>query len=203
MKKLTNIQSTLKAPKGNFNSFGKYKYRSCEDILEALKPLLAEHSCVVTLSDEIVQIWERYYIKATATLLDCESGETQSTTAFAREELEKKGMDSSQITWSASSYARKYALNGLFAIDDGVDADKTNTHGKNKKSDSEDWPTSIDQVFPSSKPVFDSDKFASFKTWAEGKSKAEILEKYKEITDKYTIDSVILMDLEQFTSSLS
>ena len=93
MKKLTNIQSTLKAPKGNFNSFGKYKYRSCEDILEALKPLLAEHSCVVTLSDEIVQIWERYYIKATATLLDCESGETQSTTAFAREELEKKGMD--------------------------------------------------------------------------------------------------------------
>ena len=196
MKKLTNIQSTLKAPKGNFNSFGKYKYRSCEDILEALKPLLAEHSCVVTLSDEIVQIWERYYIKATATLLDCESGETQSTTAFAREELEKKGMDSSQITGSASSYARKYALNGLFAIDDGVDADKTNTHGKKAE------PTTIDQVFPD-KPVFDSDKFASFKTWTERKSKAEILEKYKEITDKYTIDSVILMDLEQFTSSLS
>lgn len=196
MKKLTNIQSTLKAPKGNFNSFGKYKYRSCEDILEALKPLLAEHSCVVTLSDEIVQIWERYYIKATATLLDCESGETQSTTAFAREELEKKGMDSSQITGSASSYARKYALNGLFAIDDGVDADKTNTHGKKAE------PATIDQVFPD-KPVFDSDKFASFKTWTEGKSKAEILEKYKEITDKYTIDSVILMDLEQFTLSLS
>ena len=105
-------------------------------------------------------------------------------------------MDSSQITGSASSYARKYALNGLFAIDDGVDADKTNTHGKKAE------PATIDQVFPDN-PVFDSDKFASFKTWAEGKSKAEILEKYKEISDKYTIDSVILMDLEQFTSSLS
>lgn len=105
-------------------------------------------------------------------------------------------MDSSQITGSASSYARKYALNGLFAIDDGVDADKTNTHGKKAE------PATLDQVFPD-KPVFDSDKFASFKTWTEGKSKAEILEKYKEITDKYTIDSVILMDLEQFTSSLS
>ena len=200
MKKLTNIQSTLKAPKGNFNSFGKYKYRSCEDILEALKPLLAEHSCVVTLSDEIVQIWERYYIKATATLLDCESGETQSTTAFAREELEKKGMDSSQITGSASSYARKYALNGLFAIDDGVDADKTNTHGKNKKSDSEDWSTSIDQVFPSPKPVFDSDKFASFESWAIGKTQDEVIAKINEIKEKYSLSDVMVMDLEEFSS---
>ncbi len=196
MKKLTNIQSTLKAPKGNFNSFGKYKYRSCEDILEALKPLLAEHSCVVTLSDEIVQIWERYYIKATATLLDCESGETQSTTAFAREELEKKGMDSSQITWSASSYARKYALNGLFAIDDGVDADKTNTHGKKAE------PATIDQVFPD-KPVFDSDKFASFESRAIGKTQDEVIAKINEIKEKYSLSDVMVMDLEQFTSSLS
>lgn len=193
MKKLTNIQSTLKAPKGNFNSFGKYKYRSCEDILEALKPLLAEHSCVVTLSDEIVQIWERYYIKAMATLLDCESGETQSTTAFAREELEKKGMDSSQITGSASSYARKYALNGLFAIDDGVDADKTNTHGKKAE------PATIDQVFPD-KPVFDSDKFASFESWAIGKTQDEVIAKINEIKEKYSLSDVMVMDLEEFSS---
>lgn len=196
MKKLTKIQSTLKAPKGNFNSFGKYKYRSCEDILEALKPLLAEQGCVVTLSDEIVQIWERYYIKATATLLDCESGETQSTTAFAREELEKKGMDSSQITGSASSYARKYALNGLFAIDDGVDADKTNTHGKKAE------PATIDQVFPD-KPVFDSDKFASFESRAIGKTQDEVIAKINEIKEKYSLSDVMVMDLEQFTSSLS
>lgn len=196
MKKLTKIQSNLKAPKGNFNSFGKYKYRSCEDILEALKPLLEEHSCVVTLSDEIVQIWERYYIKATATLLDCESGETQSTTAFAREELEKKGMDSSQITGSASSYARKYALNGLFAIDDGVDADKTNTHGKKAE------PATIDQVFPD-KPVFDSDKFASFESRAIGKTQDEVIAKINEIKEKYSLSDVMVMDLEQFTSSLS
>lgn len=193
MKKLTKIQSTLKAPKGNFNNFGKYKYRSCEDILEALKPLLAELSCVVTLSDEIVQIGERYYIKATATLLDCESGETQSTTAFAREELEKKGMDSSQITGSASSYARKYALNGLFAIDDGVDADKTNTHGKKAE------PATLDQVFPN-KPVFDSDKFASFKTWTEGKSKDEVIAKINEIKEKYSLSDIMVMDLEEFSA---
>ena len=196
MKKLTNIQSNLKAPKGNFNSFGKYKYRSCEDILEALKPLLVEQGCVVTLSDEIVQIWERYYIKATATLLDCESGETQSTTAFAREELEKKGMDSSQITGSASSYARKYALNGLFAIDDGVDADKTNTHGKKAE------PATIDQVFPD-KPVFDSDKFASFESRTIGKTQDEVIAKINEIKEKYSLSDVMVMDLEQFTSSLS
>lgn len=164
--------------------------------MEALKPLLAEHSCVVTLSDEIVQIWERYYIKATATLLDCESGETQSTTAFAREELEKKGMDSSQITWSASSYARKYALNGLFAIDDGVDADKTNTHGKKAE------PATIDQVFPD-KPVFDSDKFASFESRAIGKTQDEVIAKINEIKEKYSLSDVMVMDLEQFTSSLS
>ena len=193
MKKLTEIQSTLKAPKGNFNNFGKYKYRSCEDILEALKPLLAELSCVVTLSDEIVQIGERYYIKATATLLDCESGETQSTTAFAREELEKKGMDSSQITGSASSYARKYALNGLFAIDDGVDADKTNTHGKKAE------PATIDQVFPD-KPVFDSDKFASFESWAIGKTQDEVIAKINEIKEKYSLSDVMVMDLEEFSS---
>ncbi len=119
---LLKIQEELKAPKGQYNSFGKYNYRSCEDILEAVKPLLQEHGCVLTLSDDIVQVGERYYVKANATITTA-SGESMTVTAFARESLDKKGMDDSQITGTASSYARKYALNGLFLIDDTKDAD--------------------------------------------------------------------------------
>lgn len=121
MNKLVKIQSELKAPKGNYNSFGKYKYRSCEDILEAVKPLLARENCTLTLQDDVILIGDRFYIKATASITD--GSETVSTTAFARESNEKKGMDDSQITGTASSYARKYALNGLFLIDDTKDAD--------------------------------------------------------------------------------
>lgn len=127
--KLVLIQTRLKAPKGQYNSFGKYHYRSCEDILEAVKPLLAEAKAALTITDRIVQIGDRYYVEATATLRDTESADTISNTASAREDEEKKGMDGSQITGAASSYARKYALNGLFAIDDTKDADSTNTHG--------------------------------------------------------------------------
>ena len=126
MKELQIIQSKLKAPKGNYNSFGKYKYRSAEDILEAVKPLLNEENCVLTLSDEIVSIGDRYYIKATCRLMNSE-GQVIETSALAREEETKKGMDASQITGTASSYARKYALNGLFCIDDTKDADALNT----------------------------------------------------------------------------
>lgn len=126
MKELQVIQSKLKAPKGNYNSFGKYKYRSAEDILEAVKPLLNEENCVLTLSDEIVQVGDRYYIKATCTLVNSD-GQIVVTSALAREEETKKGMDASQITGTASSYARKYALNGLFCIDDTKDADALNT----------------------------------------------------------------------------
>lgn len=118
---LQQIQSELKAPKGQFNSFGGYKYRSCEDILEALKPVLAKYQAAVILSDEIIQLGERWYVKATATL-KTKDGDL-SVSAFAREPLAKKGMDESQITGAASSYARKYALNGLFGIDDTKDAD--------------------------------------------------------------------------------
>jgi hypothetical protein len=121
MKKLTEVQRNLKANKSKFNSFGKYRYRSCEDILEAVKPLLEGMTLVI--SDEIVLVGDRYYIKATATLKDVETGETESSTAYAREALDKKGMDESQITGTASSYARKYALNGLLCIDDTKDAD--------------------------------------------------------------------------------
>ena len=121
--KLAAIQSELKAPKGQYNSFGKYRYRSCEDILEAVKPIQSKYQCVTSLSDEIVQIGDRYYVKATATLHDTLSESDITNTAYAREDAEKKGMDGSQITGTSSSYARKYALNGLFLIDDTKDAD--------------------------------------------------------------------------------
>lgn len=122
MKELIAIQSELKAPKSQYNSFGEYKYRSCEDILEAVKPLLKAHECVLNLCDDIVAVGDRYYVKATARITNT-SGEIETATAFAREDLGKKGMDVSQITGTASSYARKYALNGLFCIDDTKDAD--------------------------------------------------------------------------------
>ena len=129
--KLLGIQASLKAPKGQTNKFGGYKYRSCEDILTALKPLLGEWECLIVISDEIIQVGERVYVKATAELLDInDPNSVVSATGFAREAPVKKGMDDAQITGSASSYARKYALNGLFAIDDVKDADATNDHGK-------------------------------------------------------------------------
>lgn len=131
--KILNIQSELKAPKGQYNSFGKYKYRSCEDILEAVKPLLKENNLIMNITDELVYIGERYYIKATAVISDIESGEQFINTAYAREEDTKKGMDGSQITGTASSYARKYALNGLFLIDDTKDADTDEYHEQNNK----------------------------------------------------------------------
>ena len=128
---LSSIQKSLKAPKNQYNKFGGYNYRSCEDILEALKPITADLGAAVTIEDEVVLVGDRFYIKATATLHFEE--ETLSVSAFAREAESKKGMDESQITGATSSYARKYALNGLFAIDDNKDADSTNTHGKDEK----------------------------------------------------------------------
>lgn len=165
---LLAVQRDLKAPKGQFNSFGKYKYRSCEDIVEAVKPLLNANGLILTMSDDVVEVGNyahkkitgddvvevnsrRIYIKATATVIDIVTGDKIEVTAMAREPEEKKGMDSSQITGTASSYARKYALNGLFAIDDTKDADtdaytaqtsqnapqatKTQTKGKYMASD--------------------------------------------------------------------
>ena len=129
--KLLYIQQNLKAPKGQMNKFGGYKYRSCEDIFEAVKPLLKEQELTLQTTDELVQIGERYYIKATALLTD--GTETIENTAYAREEETKKGMDGSQITGASSSYARKYALNGLFLIDDVKDSDSTNTSSKDDR----------------------------------------------------------------------
>lgn len=125
---LSEIQQQLKAPKNQYNSFGKYNYRSCEDILEAVKPHLKKQKMILTITDELVNIGERYYIKATARL--CAEGESIISTGYAREEDSKKGMDGSQITGASSSYARKYALNGLFLIDDAKDSDTTNVEKK-------------------------------------------------------------------------
>lgn len=144
--KLMNIQQELKAPKGQYNSFGKYAYRSCEDILEAVKPLLKKEKVVLTISDELQYIGNRYYIKATATLIDTESEATISNSAYAREEETKKGMDGSQITGASSSYARKYALNGLFGIDDNKDSDTTNIQNKEEKEDKKASPKQIELI---------------------------------------------------------
>ena len=133
---LQHIQSELKAPKGQKNNFGNYSYRSAEDILSAVKPLLQKHGVSLIISDDIVGVEGRVYVQATATLWlddkDCEP--LARSTGFAREALTKKGMDDAQITGSASSYARKYALNGLLCIDDTKDPDATNTHGKGEPS---------------------------------------------------------------------
>ena len=140
LKKLFDIQGELKAPKGQYNLFGKYNYRSAEDIIEAVKPLCRKHGAVLTVTDDIVLIGERYYVKATATLVSIDNGEAIAINAYAREDFDKKGMDGSQITGAASSYARKYALNGLFCIDDTKDAD-TDEHANNRNNRPAPTPT--------------------------------------------------------------
>lgn len=146
MKELINIQHKLKAPKGRKNSFGNYNYRSCEDILEAVKPLLAEEECTLTLSDDMVAIGERIYVKAVATIR--KGDESVTVTAYAREAETKKGMDDSQITGTASSYARKYSLNGLFLIDDTKDADTDEYANQTKAGENieEDRPINKTEV---------------------------------------------------------
>lgn len=136
---ICDIQNKLKAPKGQYNSFGQYKYRSCEDILEGVKPLLKEYKLVLLINDEIVQIGERYYVKATAKITD--GREVVSATAYAREPLEKKGADASQITGASSSYARKYALNGLLCIDDTKDADAIDNSQNQTQNTAYNWQT--------------------------------------------------------------
>jgi hypothetical protein len=157
MKELQIIQAKLKAPKGQFNAFGKYKYRSAEDILEAVKPIYIEQNCVLTISDSIELIGDRYYVKATARLTNSEGAYFEAS-AYAREDLTKKGMDESQITGSTSSYARKYALNGLFAIDDNKDSDYTNTHGKDASNGTS--ATANANTAPQSAPPVDEAQLA-------------------------------------------
>lgn len=172
--KLAQLQNELHAPKSQYNSFGKYNYRKCEDILEAVKPLLVKHGMTLTISDEMVFVGDRYYIKATCTLLDGE-GSGYECYGWAREEEDKKGMDQSQITGAASSYARKYALNGMFLIDDSVDSDQTNNHEKESNQ-----PTaSKKQTSPSPKSEI-MDKAVNYI-----KSEAKKQEAYDAIIKKY------------------
>ena len=147
------IQSELKAPKSQFNKFGGYKYRKAEDILEAVKPLLAKQKCTLIITDDVVLIGNRIYVKATATIKN-ENGECETTTGWAREEESKKGMDGSQITGASSSYARKYALNGLFAIDDNADSDTTNDgqHQEAQQQTQTQQPTAQQSASPQYHP---------------------------------------------------
>jgi len=140
---LNEIQVTLEAPKNQFNTFGNYKYRNCEDILEALKPLLKELKSVIIISDSIEVIQDRFYVKATAKLIEIEGGTFVENIAYAREELTKKGMDGAQVTGATSSYARKYALNGLLLVDDSKDADSMDNskeEAPQQQQDNDDKP---------------------------------------------------------------
>lgn len=183
MSKLLEIQQKLKAPKSQFNKFGKYNYRSCEDILEAVKPILRETGCTLTISDEIVLIGDRYYIKATAHLKGEDTNEV--VTAYAREAVTKSGMDDSQITGSTSSYARKYALNGLFCIDDNKDADTDEYVVQNKQKDK---PTIEPIKMPSGKEVFDP----NHPLWQKALDKmTEGKGSIKALQEKYTITASV------------
>lgn len=185
LKKLLEIQVELKAPKNQYNSFGNYSYRSCEDILEAVKPLCKKHGCVLTLTDTIKQIGDRYYIEATAILFDVETAEMISSTASAREPQVKKGSDESQITGAASSYARKYALNGLFDIDDTKDADAEDKPTAPTPKPVAPKPTAPKPTTPTTKPMNNTVKFISdsqrTRLFAMAKGHEDIIRKELEV----------------------
>lgn len=170
MKRLIAIQNELKAPKSQYNNFGGYKYRSCEDIIEAVKPLLNKYKLVLNISDDIVNKGDRYYIEAVAKLFDEDGKEIMYSVGYAREEESKKGMDWSQITWSSSSYARKYALCWLLLIDDWIDSDTTNKHEDKEAED---------------KPRFNKEQLEWFIKVANKYSSAD--EALKVIKSKYKI----------------
>lgn len=188
IKSLCAIQSELKAPKSQFNSFGKYKYRNCEDILEAVKPLLKREGMIMTISDQVIEDNGRFYIQAEVVLYDKE-GESISVTAWAREEENKKGMDGSQVTGASSSYARKYALNGMFLIDDTKDADST--QGDPKTASSKPSPkAAVSKTMPTKKVNKDGnimDKAVAFIKSSTNKTSAfnQVIKKYgDELTEK-------------------
>lgn len=205
MKRLLEIQQKLKAPKGQFNSFGNYKYRSCEDIVEAVKPLLAEQKLVLNLSDDIHEVGGRIYVQAVATLFDESGKQIAYSVGFAREEESKKGMDSSQITWSCSSYARKYALNWLFAIDDWVDSDTTNkgevkeVKKKEEKDITKEWPFVDKNELPwFNKP--DMEKLRWEVEWVKEKQSSDEL--IKAIETKFRVSKAMKQEIADFRASL-
>ena len=190
--RLVEIQSSLKAPKGQYNSFGKYKYRSAEDILEAVKPILRAQNCKLIIWDEIVQVGERIYVKAIATISD--GTQSLSVSAYAREEDEKKGMDASQVTGAASSYARKYALNGLFAIDDTKDADALNTTKEytERKKEPEAVKADPEPAKPSKPECPEDIWWKLVKMDVEGKRSKTGLSGFEYLLNKYHTDEAIL-----------
>ena len=189
--KLSAIQTKLIAPKNQYNSYGRYNYRSCEDILEGLKPHLEETKTAVTVNDEVILVGERYYIKATATLHDCESDKSVSNTAYAREELTKKGMDASQITGSTSSYARKYALNGLFCIDDVKDADTRD----NRQKEAVEQAKAETEVQNLENSIIDDLKARALKARCVAEQVPE-----EKILQLYKVDAIEKLTLKQFAN---
>lgn len=179
MEALIKIQSELVATKSQYNSFGKYYYRSCEDILEAVKPLLSKYGAELTISDDVVSVGDRVYVKATVSITD--GKETKTVTAFAREPLDRKGQDSSQITGATSSYARKYALNGLFLIDDNKDADtdenRNESEARSKASGGSDTPKSDTPKVQ--RPDYSAEQLEIMKKWTDGTFTEEELAEFR------------------------
>ena len=176
---LRSIQCELKAPKGQYNSFGKYSYRSCEDILEAVKPLLDKYKATVYITDEVVSVGDRIYVKATATFVD-KDGKEVSVSAFAREPVARKGMDEAQVTGATSSYARKYALNGLFLIDDNKDADTDENRNESEarsKTNGSDTPKSDTPKVQ--RPNYSEEQLAKMKKWTDGTFTEEELAEFR------------------------
>lgn len=183
--KLTAIQRECKVPKNMYNSFGKFNYRSAESILEAVKPILQKYECVLLLSDDILQRGDRFYIEATATLIDTEDNSTVTTTALAREADSKKGMDAMQLSGCASSYARKYCLNGLFLLDDARDADCDEFHHQTSESSLKSLKNTVKTECR--KHNIDPDKWLakSGKTWSDitGEELGMMLQTLKELPE--------------------
>lgn len=202
--KLATIQKELIAPKGQFNAFGKYAYRSCEDILKALKPLCDENGCVVFITNDLESIGGENYVKALVTFVDLESGEKITSSAHAREEKEKKGMDGSQITGSSSSYARKYALAGLFCIDNEKDSDATNEAVKDDKARNTKATQTKPQNEPNAKPQQASENVDAV---AEAEIKSKVLayinrhnmskENIEKLCKAYKIESLSQLTAQQ------
>ena len=196
MKRLITIQQLLKAPKNQHNNFWNYKYRSCEDIIEAVKPLLKEQNLVLIMKDNLVQVWERYYVEAVVELYDGEWKMISYSTGYAREEETKKWMDSSQITGSSSSYARKYALCGLFAIDDWVDSDLTNKWEEVKKVEQTSFT-------PNNLPWFNKEEMEQLKSnveWVKDHETSNDL--ITAISTKYRISKQMKQEIADFWASL-
>lgn len=184
--KMASLQVKLKAPKNQYNSFGKYKYRNCEDILEGVKPLLLDHKLSMTIKDDVLFLEGRFYIKATVTVTNSEAPEEVLTvTALAREEDNKKGMDGSQVTGASSSYARKYALNGMFAIDDTKDADSMNNDG-NKVQNNVPAKTSPKTPPKKEEKPFDRNQtIIGLGKWFEGK-----IDLFNDTMNKYKVNGL-------------